>query len=351
MKTKPASGGDKASNKGREIDQKLVLSATSLARSKSETNEQFLSRVTHLHLQNKRITKILGLESCTNLKVLYLYDNSIQIVENLEFAKILSYVYLQNNEIESIPALENPALKKIYLDENKIEFVTGLEQCAALEELFMARQRLPPFTSMEFDINSLRAVAQTLEVIDVSGNGVMSLAPLKCLYNLRRVFAQDNNVSSMKEIEDVISLPRVEEANFTNNPCAKARRYRDCAIAASSDLLQLLDEVPVLKHQQIAYRGLHRHRQKIGAAFPVGRGSGNADEMAAQALAQGSLFGEEGPIEGEAVVQEYSKEDDIAFGSIPPAETEGKEESLVDAQKSVIEAPLASGSVVIGSEQ
>ena len=53
----------------RKITLDTILSSTSLTRSSKETHEAYLERVTHLHLQGKRIRVIDGLELCTNLKV------------------------------------------------------------------------------------------------------------------------------------------------------------------------------------------------------------------------------------------------------------------------------------------
>lgn len=55
--------------KYRKITLDTILSSTSLTRSSKETHEAYLQRVTHLHLQGKRIRVIDGLELCTNLKV------------------------------------------------------------------------------------------------------------------------------------------------------------------------------------------------------------------------------------------------------------------------------------------
>jgi len=60
------------SKKYRKITLEMILSSTSLTRSSKETHEAYLARVTHLHLQTKRIKHIQGLELCTNLKV---FDN------------------------------------------------------------------------------------------------------------------------------------------------------------------------------------------------------------------------------------------------------------------------------------
>ena len=314
-----------APSKGQLISQELVLKSTSLARGRTESPEAFLGRVTHLHLQNKRITEISGLDLCTNLKVLYLYDNRITEIKHVENLKMLSYVYLQNNAISKLPELELTSLKKLFLDENEIEYVTGLESCSILEELFLARQRLPAFTSLEFDMASLMAVAGTLQVIDIAGNGVTSLMPLACLYSLRRIFAQDNNIGSLADIEAVIGLPRVEEACFLRNPCCTISRYRDFAIGASSDALRTLDEVAVLKHQQIGTKGLQEHRRKIGVAFPNPPTREQGEQQ--RDMAQDSLFGDN--IDGESINindAHYSEADDVAFGAIPNgAVEEGKD--------------------------
>jgi len=252
----------------RRITLDMVLKATSLTRSSKESNDQYLQRVTHLHLQGKRIRKIEGLDQCTNLKVLYLYDNFIEEIENLEFASIVQYVLLQNNKIQAIPPLPMPSLTKLYLDENEISLVSGLEQCTKLEELHVAKQRLPSFSSLEFDIGSLEAVGSMLQVLEISGNGIKRLRPFVILVSLRKLFAGDNEVSDLSEIEAVMGLTFLAEAVFRGNPCCTDLKYRDYAIGASSDALKSLDEEPVLRHQQVAIRGLVEHRRKCGFAAP-----------------------------------------------------------------------------------
>lgn len=61
--------GTSRTAKFRKITLDTILSSTSLTRSSKETHEAYLQRVTHLHLQAKRIRVIDGLELCTNLKV------------------------------------------------------------------------------------------------------------------------------------------------------------------------------------------------------------------------------------------------------------------------------------------
>jgi protein phosphatase 1 regulatory subunit 42 len=250
----------------REINQQLILASTSLTKSSKESVDLYLKRVTHLHLQNKKLCKISGLDDCKNIKVIYLYDNQIEEIENLDFATQLQYLYLQNNLIRDIPTLIMPNLTKLYLEENEIGFVCGLEQCLKIQELYMARQRLPMYQQLQFDYASLQAISRTLQILDISGNGISQLVPFTCLYKLRRLFCEKNAITDIAEIEAIISLPELEEATFMGNPCCEQMggKYRDYTVGASSDALVMLDNLPVLRHQQIAMRGLSAHRKKLG---------------------------------------------------------------------------------------
>jgi Leucine-rich repeat (LRR) protein len=218
-----------------------------------------------LHLQGKRIRVIDGLELCTNLKVLYLYDNQIELIQNLDFANLLEYLYLQNNQIKQIPLLSMKSLRKLHLDDNEISVLSGLTECSQLVELSIARQRLPSFGSLQVEPQSLLSISYTLEVLDISGNGISKLSPFVTLYNLRRFTAEDNSIIDIPEIELIVALPHMTEASFSNNPCCKLLKYRDMVISASSDSLANLDGIPVPQHQHVAIKGLMDHRRKIGA--------------------------------------------------------------------------------------
>lgn len=254
-----------APKKYRKLNLDLVLSSTSLTRSSKETHEGYLARVTHLHLQNKNIRRIQGLELCTNLKVLYLYDNQIDIIQGLEHATILQYLYLHNNKIKDVPMLEMPSLKKLYLDENELSVVMGLNVCENLEELHVASQRLPSYTSLQFDPDTMQAICRTLQVLEISNNAISNLNQFSMLFNLRKMLCKDNAVMDLAEVECIVSLPRIEECNFIGNPCCLLLKYRDITIGSSSDTLVKLDEVEIPSHQHVGITGLMEHRRKIGA--------------------------------------------------------------------------------------
>jgi protein phosphatase 1 regulatory subunit 42 len=273
------SGDSRGKGRPKKITLDVILSSTSLTRSSTESTESYLQRVTHLHLQAKRIQKIEALEQCTNLKVLYLYDNQIDRIENLEFATTLQYLNLANNNIKELPDMQLPHLTKLYMDDNEVTFVAGLEPCAKLEELHLSNQRIPTFSSVTFDPNTLMALSRSLQILEISGNGIRSLEQFLCLTSLRKLFCANNEVTELSEVEAIVGLYRLAEATFSGNPCCSHRRYRDSVMAASSDSLRILDGVPLLRHQQIAVRGLVAHRKKLVAAYPFPETQGDLGDL------------------------------------------------------------------------
>lgn len=197
--------------------------------------------------------------------------------------------------MKEIPHLNMPSLRKIYLDENDLKVVTGLTACENLEEFHIAKQRLPSFSTLQFDPHSLNAIARSLQVLEISGNGISNLTQFTVLYNLRKLICKDNAVVDIHEVETIVGLSHLEDANFKGNPCCSIFKYRDITIGASSDSFNMLDEVPIPKHQQIAIKGLMAHRHKIGAVSKFQPHMSN-DNYQPQDL--GSLDGGENPGDG-----------------------------------------------------
>merc|ERR1711959_459601 len=109
----------------------LLLKSVKQRRSKTETDSELLSGVTHLHCAGKRIGSTSGLEQTRRVQVLYLNDNYIPRIENMSFLKnTLSHLYLQNNQIVELQGLEELTnLTKLYLDNNRLTHIGGLQNC------------------------------------------------------------------------------------------------------------------------------------------------------------------------------------------------------------------------------
>ncbi|XP_052560355.1 protein phosphatase 1 regulatory subunit 42 isoform X1 [Tympanuchus pallidicinctus] len=179
---------------------------------------------------------------CRNLRVLYLYDNQISQIQNLGFASHLTHLYLQNNRIsciENLSSLKN--LEKLYLGGNSIAVVEGLDQLKEIRELHIESQHLPLGEKLLFDPRSLRSLAKSLSVLNISNNNIDELEELAVLENLSHLRAADNQLQHMKDLEVVLNKwTKLCSMDLTGNPICHKPKYRD-RIVVQSPTLEYLD--------------------------------------------------------------------------------------------------------------
>lgn len=245
----------------RRMTKDLILSGTTFPRNRDESTEHYLDRITHLHLQSKKIRRIEGLDHANNLQVLYLYDNYIEVIENISQAKKLKCLFISNNLLTRIPNIDNVNLEKLRLDDNEIGMVQGLEECERLQELSIANQRIG--AELQFDYHSLRAIAGTLKYLDISGNKITTLSPLICLENLENLNCADNQLAELVDLEPLQHFPYLEVLNLKGNPVCKVYRYKDTLIGYCSINMHEVDEMPLTRKNIDSMRAVQVHRQKV----------------------------------------------------------------------------------------
>jgi len=78
----------------------------------------------------------------------------------------------------------------------------------------------------------------SLRVLDVSGNGLPSLAPLRMLKQLEQLSAASNKLSNMTELVELLGLSwrRIQSLDLSSNEICQQRRYRDRIIIMSASL-------------------------------------------------------------------------------------------------------------------
>lgn len=197
-------------------------------RRKDESQDQFLKRITHLFCAEKGIQKIENLDCCRSLRVLYLYDNLIPRIEHLDSLTSITHLYLQNNHItrmENLTPLSK--LTKLYLSGNAITVMEGLEFARDLKELHIAHQRMPEGEKLLFDPRSLQAIAASLEVLNISGNGLDSIEDLQCLTELNHFVATDNQLCHMKDLFKALKhWSKLFKLDLLGNPISQHHKYR-----------------------------------------------------------------------------------------------------------------------------
>ncbi|XP_027750498.1 protein phosphatase 1 regulatory subunit 42 isoform X3 [Empidonax traillii] len=224
-----------------------------------EDFRQYLQKITHLNLSDKNIDTIGVLSFCKNLRVLYLYDNQISQIQNLDFASNITHLYLQNNCISSIENLSSlKKLEKLYLGGNYITVVEGLDKIGEIRELHIESQHLPLGEKLLFDPVSLRSLAKSLSVLNISNNNIDELEELAVLENLSYLKAVDNQLQHMKDLKVVLNKwTKLRRMDLTGNPICQKPKYRDQIIVQSQTLAD--SETP---HPTLAFHRSHSVEEK-----------------------------------------------------------------------------------------
>ncbi|KFW12293.1 Protein phosphatase 1 regulatory subunit 42, partial [Eurypyga helias] len=219
----------------------LIAKSVSHKHRSEEDLREYLRKITHLNLSDKNIDAIGDLSLCKNLRVLYLYDNQISQIQNLDFASNITHLYLQNNHItciENLSSLKN--LEKLYLGGNCITVVEGLDKLEEIRELHIESQHLPLGEKLLFDPRSLRSLAKSLSVLNISGNNIDELEDLAVLENLSYLRAVDNQLQHMKDLDVVLNKwTKLRSMDLTGNPICHKPKYRDRVVVQSRTLESL----------------------------------------------------------------------------------------------------------------
>lgn len=181
------------------------------------------------------------LSLCGNLKVLYLHNNNIKAITNCDGLVNLTHLYLQWNNIRCIQNINNlQNLRKLYLGHNEICRLEHIDGLIKLEELHIERQRNWKNEPAEFsfETSSIRSIANSLKVLNISGLGLTNLDALIPLQQLRELNACDNRFSNSEDlVKFVKSMPYLTDVTFRRCPAQmNDRHYRD-KLYAGSDVL------------------------------------------------------------------------------------------------------------------
>ncbi|XP_060240593.1 protein phosphatase 1 regulatory subunit 42 isoform X2 [Meriones unguiculatus] len=229
----------------------LIAKHSNLKGRKEETTTQCLKKITHINFSGRNIDSIDDLSLCKNLSVLYLYDNRISQIINLNYTTNLTHLYLQNNCISCIENLRTlRKLEKLYLGGNYIAVIEGLEGLKELRELHVESQRLPLGEKLLFDPRTLRSLAQSLSILNISNNNIDDIRDLEMLENLNHLIAIDNQLVHVKDLEFLLKkLMKLWKMDLKGNPVCLKPKYRDKLILTSKSL-EFLDGKEIKKMER-----------------------------------------------------------------------------------------------------
>ena len=223
----------------RTITQELLLSVIQQKMRSNENQAKFLGRQTHLHLNGKGLATIEGLGCCPALKVLYLFENAIEVFEGLHTTQ-LTHLYLQHNRIVHVGDVSHlRRLEKLYLDGNCLRSLAPLAPLAgSLVELHASSQHLPAGEALDLSPDTLASMV-LLRVLALANNNLTTTAPLAGLRSLEQVDLSKNGIDALSAVTPLLAASHVLELDLRGNPVTDSRQALDAVIVAGRSITTL----------------------------------------------------------------------------------------------------------------
>ena len=288
------------------IAEELILKGAKKKPVGGQTMETFYKSITHLHFANQRLLDdVAAITLCSNLRVLYVYENRLTTLRGLGGLQRLTHLYAQDNHIESLDDFEAPPnLEQLHLTGNRLRLIGGLETCTALQELHVGGQKLlaPPAASrseeelepleepadaeayeaakaaakapasaadaaaLSFEPASLMAIAPTLVKLVASNSRVDddALEPLVVLQGLTSLDLRGNRLASIGRLQQfLLRMPRLGSLQLCDNPLCEAPKMRERLIVAAAALAEV-DGRPVKPNERAFLESLAAKQTSAG---------------------------------------------------------------------------------------
>ena len=293
--------------------EELILKGAKKKPVGGQTMDTFYKSITHLHFANQRLLEdVAAITLCSNLRVLYVYENRLTTLRGLGGLQRLTHLYAQENHIESLDDFEAPPnLEQLHLTGNRLRLIGGLETCTCLQELHVGSQKLlvspagtqgqgelepieepadaqayeaakakatdaPP--ALTFEPASLMAIAPTLVKLIASNSRIDddALEPLVVLQGLTSLDLRANNLASIGRLQQfLLRMPRLGSLKISDNPLCEAPKMRERLIVAAAALAEL-DGRPVKPNERAFIESLAAKQNGAGSRSGSA-GSGGGD--------------------------------------------------------------------------
>jgi Leucine-rich repeat (LRR) protein len=223
-----------------------------------------------LYASNSNISDITGLEYCLNLEKIYLDGNNIKNLSPLSDLGKVTVLRLGGNNISDLRPLKLMyGISDLELENNKISDLQGVGQLRGLLKLCLHSNSISSLSAIaelynlreltlgyQVDVDgkpTLTAVPEiaefnSLENLDLSGNKISNLSPIRNLINLRclniadmhDLAANGSRIPLVSSITDVAKLTALEILDASTN--------------------QILDITPIANLQELSLLYLHDNK-------------------------------------------------------------------------------------------
>ena len=180
-----------------------------------------LDGLTSLDADSRNIVNLSGLEYCTKLAQLDLYNNQISDIQAFANLTSLTDLNLRYNQISDIQALSNlTSLTDLNLMQNNISDIQALSNLTSLTELNLNKnqisdiQALSNLTSLTFlnlgcnQISDTQALSNltSLTELNLRGNQISDIQALSNLTSLECLVLMGNQISDIQALSNLTSL-------------------------------------------------------------------------------------------------------------------------------------------------
>jgi internalin A len=156
-----------------------------------------------LHANQRNISDLTGLEHCSDVIRLYLYDNQIDDISPLANLTNLTWLYLYDNRIDDISPLANLTnLTRLYLYDNRIDDISPLANLTNLTRLELDHNQID-------DVSALANLTKLTELY-LNSNNINDISALANLTNLTRLELDHNDIDDVSPLANLTRLTRLE---------------------------------------------------------------------------------------------------------------------------------------------
>ncbi|MFW9873538.1 MAG: leucine-rich repeat domain-containing protein [Candidatus Thorarchaeota archaeon] len=219
-------------------------------------NEKIEVEFDSLNLVNRNIeniSDIIGLESLSDLKSLFLANNKIKVISDMGHLIHLEKLDLSRNKIEEIQGLEPLInLRELDISQNMIQRIKGLESLVRLKNLNLSYNNIKEIEGL----NKLIA----LESLQLFYNEITQIQNIENLVNLKELFLDYNRISAISNLNNLIKL---ETLGLSQNRISKVENLNSLIFLTRLYLaLNLISKIEGLENNR-KLKSLHLYMNNI----------------------------------------------------------------------------------------
>ncbi len=166
-----------------------------------------LEGFTELRASGKNIKDLAGIEYCTNLRKIILYQNEIRDISPLTHLTTLRDITLIDNQIRDISPLANHTkLERLFIDGNLINYIAPLANLTNLRNLSLAGNRISNVTHL--------TKLDRLLALNLGSNPISDVSPLSTLTRLTTLSLNNCQIDDITSLGGMVNM---REMHLENN--------------------------------------------------------------------------------------------------------------------------------------